>query len=395
MNTGTDIEIIFSHPEDLLKAKRMAKTVVKVYYQNNFEFLPFADMKKENADGWMHYPGRYVRYEKVRDFEALWMDYRMEDRPRRGATEKPNQEKAKVMLRNLSSQGNRLVFCDCGAIQEERLIEHNYFEDFFSLFCFLLAVTNPDHSFEGMRRMVEPQSYVKRVLTHAVYDGTTLTFEQMEGDPVYATDLVSWTRRDDRFWKNSHQFPFIRVELITEDRHGIMQDAELNEWVRSVNDVEMEMVSAELCLLNAAFNKYPHVMIRAASRAVCVRYRDELSTFMAKKGIQTSYFSILRANECSGAEIIIPDSVTQIGEKAFMDCGSLRRVVIPDGVTEIAEYAFRYCDSLEEIIIPESVTNIDPYAFSGCPETLVIRGRTGSAAQRFAEKKGFRFEEME
>ena len=41
---------------------------------------------------------------------------------------------------------------------------------------------------------------------------------------------------------------------------------------------------------------------------------------------------------------IIPDSVTSIGDMAFLGCDSLRSVVIPDGVTSIGRGAFRDCN---------------------------------------------------
>ena len=60
-------------------------------------------------------------------------------------------------------------------------------------------------------------------------------------------------------------------------------------------------------------------------------------------------------------EIIIPDSVVNIGKSAFLGCG-LTKVLIPSSVTSIGEYAFLGC-SLTDVTIPESVTNIGGYAF--------------------------------
>ncbi len=64
--------------------------------------------------------------------------------------------------------------------------------------------------------------------------------------------------------------------------------------------------------------------------------------------------------------IIIPDSVTIIGEDAFYGCSSLTSINIPDGVTSIGFSAFYGCSSLKSITIPDSVTSIDGRTFYGC-----------------------------
>ena len=64
--------------------------------------------------------------------------------------------------------------------------------------------------------------------------------------------------------------------------------------------------------------------------------------------------------------INIPTSVTNIGDYAFTYCSSLTSINIPNSVTNIGDYAFRYCRSLTELIIGNSVTSIGDYAFSGC-----------------------------
>ena len=96
--------------------------------------------------------------------------------------------------------------------------------------------------------------------------------------------------------------------------------------------------------------------------------------------------------DCASLErIVIPESVTSIGDRAFWNCTSLQQVtfagtsrlksigedafddctalesiVIPDGVTEIKVGAFWSCSSLKSIVIPESVVAIGAYAFMGC-----------------------------
>lgn len=65
-------------------------------------------------------------------------------------------------------------------------------------------------------------------------------------------------------------------------------------------------------------------------------------------------------------ELIIPDGVTSIGDKAFKGFSSLISVTIPNGVTSIGWNAFENCIGLTDVTIPNSVTSISRYAFSGC-----------------------------
>ena len=62
----------------------------------------------------------------------------------------------------------------------------------------------------------------------------------------------------------------------------------------------------------------------------------------------------------------IPDSVTSIGDEAFVYCDSLISVIISDSVTSIGYSAFSGCSSLSSVTIGNSVTSICEYAFDGC-----------------------------
>lgn len=108
--------------------------------------------------------------------------------------------------------------------------------------------------------------------------------------------------------------------------------------------------------------------------------------------------------------VIIPETVTYIGARAFCDCGnlagvsimgpvtyigveafdecrSLTVVVLPETVTYIGEDAFYDCRNLISINLPASVTYIDGGAFWGC-ENLVATVSRGSYAETYCKDQG-------
>lgn len=72
------------------------------------------------------------------------------------------------------------------------------------------------------------------------------------------------------------------------------------------------------------------------------------------------------------AGITIPNSVTSIGAHAFACCYSLRSIIIPDSVTDIGEYAFMGCNGLTNVVIPNSVTRINSVTFWSCDDLTSI-----------------------
>ena len=71
---------------------------------------------------------------------------------------------------------------------------------------------------------------------------------------------------------------------------------------------------------------------------------------------------------CSGlTSVTIGNGVTSIGHLAFYECGGLTSVIIPDSVTSIGDEAFYNCTSLERLAIPEGVKSYGANCFEGCP----------------------------
>ncbi len=79
-----------------------------------------------------------------------------------------------------------------------------------------------------------------------------------------------------------------------------------------------------------------------------------------------SYAQNLYLNGELVTDLVIPNSVTSIGDYAFFKCTGLTSVEIPNSVTSIGEEAFEYCSSLSSVTIPNSVTSIEWGAFYSC-----------------------------
>ncbi|MBR4553602.1 MAG: leucine-rich repeat protein [Bacteroidaceae bacterium] len=83
-----------------------------------------------------------------------------------------------------------------------------------------------------------------------------------------------------------------------------------------------------------------------------------------------SYKLYLNGKELT--DLIIPESITTIGERAFYRCTSLTSITIPSTVTSIGNYAFSGCTGLTSITIPSSVTSIGESAFYNCTRLTSI-----------------------
>lgn len=76
-------------------------------------------------------------------------------------------------------------------------------------------------------------------------------------------------------------------------------------------------------------------------------------------------------------KVVIPNSVTEIGENAFFDCSELIAVEIPNTVKEIGINAFTSCNNLKTVQIAGSVETIGGGAFAYCTALATVTLNNG------------------
>lgn len=70
--------------------------------------------------------------------------------------------------------------------------------------------------------------------------------------------------------------------------------------------------------------------------------------------------------------VVVPEGVTEIGNKAFSNCLNLRTLTLPDTLTTIGSKAFENCSELKNATIPTSVVTIGDSAFANCKNLKVL-----------------------
>lgn len=64
--------------------------------------------------------------------------------------------------------------------------------------------------------------------------------------------------------------------------------------------------------------------------------------------------------------VVLPNSITSLGDNTFYGCLSLLSISGLENVTEIGNYCFSGCKQLTSIALSDQLKEIGQYAFSGC-----------------------------
>lgn len=109
--------------------------------------------------------------------------------------------------------------------------------------------------------------------------------------------------------------------------------------------------------------------------------------------------------DSSIVSIVIPDSVTEIGEWAF-DCSRLAEIKLSKNIRHLRKCLFKDCSSLASLILPKGLKQIEDSIFSGCgigsitiPDTVVNIGsgvfRDSSIATIVVDKENPKYDNRE
>ena len=80
----------------------------------------------------------------------------------------------------------------------------------------------------------------------------------------------------------------------------------------------------------------------------------------------TGFASIFGDKMPTNIETVILKDIVSVPGNTFYDCSKVKKIVLPKTVTEIGEYAFAGCSSLTSINVPENVKTIGDGAFKNC-----------------------------
>ena len=185
-------------------------------------------------------------------------------------------------------------------------------------------------------------------------------------DPTYDMSRYYYGQNDIRVYDESTKFYLLSLEAFSNDhriydadtRHGVPAAGYCGNGTK---DAQFEITRDGVChiwgygelKMPAGVTGFSKVVFEEGSNITglaknCFRDNDLLTT------------------------VVLPDTVTYIGDYAFATCEDLQYVYIPSHVETIGDRAFYGCDELCYVSVPENCKSIGAEAFEACPRLYVV-----------------------
>lgn len=72
------------------------------------------------------------------------------------------------------------------------------------------------------------------------------------------------------------------------------------------------------------------------------------------------------------SKVDLPEHLKEIGNEAFLECSKLTSISIPDSVKVLGKQAFRLCKGIKSIVLPNCLEVIENELFSGCINIITV-----------------------
>lgn len=203
--------------------------------------------------------------------------------------------------------------------------------------------------------MLKPQNYV-----------TTGKAIEISSNPNPAdTDLVAETKKF-KVIDNDTSDALTWFVCPTGYFNYMINAADVNSYIVSLSSSQMLYLNGSLNndiitgingVLKTLHSNKPDVKVSLDLSAT-----EGLTSFPNNSSDQTKGFY-----NCQNLEnIVLPETITNLGKNTFNGCSSLTSIVIPDSVTSLNDNVFIHCTSLTSVTLPQNLTSIGAGTFNDC-----------------------------
>ena len=151
---------------------------------------------------------------------------------------------------------------------------------------------------------------------------------------------------------------------------GMLNQADLDYITKSLKIQELDLTSATLSLKDNEKGFYNNSTLKKIIAPANLEktqqawFSNTLATEFIFPGDKLHFFGGASYNE-KLKSIILPNSVEELGEKAF-EGGNFETITLSSKLKTIPAETFKSCRNLTKITIPASITEVGSLAFKGC-----------------------------